>query len=174
MSNIVYFWGKEDMCSNFYPVTYNSKNGQQYCCSEQEYMHKKALYFGDIGIAEKILLLTDPVYIKKAGRMVTNFNQSTWDNVKQDIMKEALTNKFKVPFLRDYMLNTPRNTIFVEASPYDKEWGIGLSASQAKKVNQSDWPGKNLLGKLLTNLQESLWLERNQVSWETLVRGDSI
>ena len=40
----------------------------------------------------------------------------------------------------------------VEASPYDKIWGIGLKKEDAIKISEDKWPGENLLGKVLTDL----------------------
>ncbi len=46
------------------------------------------------------------------------------------------------------------NTILAEASPMDKIWGIGLDAKTAEIMPPDEWPGKNLLGKILMELRE--------------------
>jgi ribA/ribD-fused uncharacterized protein len=46
--------------------------------------------------------------------------------------------------------------ILVEASPYDKIWGIGLSIADAIKTPKSQWPGQNLLGKALVEVRKKL------------------
>jgi ribA/ribD-fused uncharacterized protein len=43
---------------------------------------------------------------------------------------------------------------FVEASPYDKIWGIGYDVENAIE-NLNDW-GQNLLGKILTELSNEI------------------
>ncbi|MBQ7595228.1 MAG: DUF1768 domain-containing protein [Eubacterium sp.] len=40
-----------------------------------------------------------------------------------------------------------------EASPYDKVWGIGLSANDAYNTPQINWRGENLLGKALIEVR---------------------
>ena len=46
------------------------------------------------------------------------------------------------------------NAALAEASPYDGIWGIRLSAEEARNTAPSAWPGRNLQGKLLTELRE--------------------
>ena len=45
----------------------------------------------------------------------------------------------------------------VEASPYDKIWGIGLYAAQAAKGTVDQWKGQNLLGFALMEVRD--WLK---------------
>ena len=44
--------------------------------------------------------------------------------------------------------------ILVEASPYDKIWGIGLSADQENIENPLTWNGENLLGFTLMEVRD--------------------
>lgn len=53
------------------------------------------------------------------------------------------------------MLLTYPKTL-VEASPYDRIWGIGLSENDPKAWNKLTWRGKNLLGEILTTVRERL------------------
>ncbi|MBP8240689.1 MAG: DUF1768 domain-containing protein [Saprospiraceae bacterium] len=50
-------------------------------------------------------------------------------------------------------MNT-NNRLLVEASPYDKIWGIGISEDDDLRFNKENWVGENLLGKILTQLRE--------------------
>lgn len=41
----------------------------------------------------------------------------------------------------------------VEASPYDRIWGIGLKATDEKAQNPASWQGQNLLGFALMDVR---------------------
>ena len=57
--------------------------------------------------------------------------------------------------LKTQLLATAGTTL-VEASPYDKIWGIGLAATDPRAEDPTQWKGLNLLGKILTQLREEL------------------
>ena len=44
----------------------------------------------------------------------------------------------------------------VEASPFDKIWGIGLHWSDDRVLDEKKWEGMNLLGKCLMQVREKL------------------
>ena len=57
-------------------------------------MYLKALHFGDIETAEKILLAETPKEAKNLGREVRNFDEKSWNEVKIQKMYLALEGKF--------------------------------------------------------------------------------
>lgn len=149
----VFFWG--EWLSNFYPcsIQYDLK---EFKSSEQLFMYLKALFFKDLETAELILKTNTPKEAKKLGRQVKNFDSKSWDEVKISKMYIALEEKFSqnkdlMDKLKDPMLD---NKFFVEASPFDRIWGIGYDENHALQ-NISDW-GENLLGKTLTFYRGSL------------------
>lgn len=60
-----------------------------------------------------------------------------------------------VPSFQGVLLSTGARPI-VEASPYDSVWGIGLAEAQARRCPANQWPGRNLLGKVLMALRAEL------------------
>ena len=125
-------------------------DGITYNCGEQYMMHQKALTFGDLETAKQIMSMVEPSVQKALGRKVTNFNQSVWDNVKYDLIKKGLRERFNQnPHLKELLLKD-KGCVFVEASPVDRIWGIGFNESEAEE-NIDKW-GENLLGKILTDL----------------------
>ena len=57
--------------------------------------------------------------------------------------------------LRKNLIET-ENKILVEASPYDKIWGIGLDENNPKILEPNNWDGLNLLGKVLMRVRDIL------------------
>jgi len=46
--------------------------------------------------------------------------------------------------------------IFVEASPYDKIWGVGLSPDDDRVLDINKWNGQNLLGKCIMQARDEI------------------
>lgn len=168
----VFFWGS--WLSNWYKtefkVEYNNKV-ITFKTSEQFFMFRKAMEFNDVVTANKILSTNNPREAKKLGRQVKNFTNEHWDKVKHDIMKTACFHKFvQNDEIRKELISPKyQDKTFVEASPYDKVWGIGMSMDNPDADNESKWLGENLLGKCLTELK-SLFTNTNKIGenikWE--------
>lgn len=149
-SDKVIFWGS--FLSNWYPCKIKY-NGLDFSSSEQLFMWMKAKHFKDEEIADEILNCKTPKESKKLGRKVRGFNQSIWDNVKVKYMHDAVDCKFKQnPELKSKFMKLGRFRFFVEGSPYDKIWGIGLDWQDVRAENELLWNGQNLLGELLNDL----------------------
>jgi ribA/ribD-fused uncharacterized protein len=131
----------------------------EYSSCEQYMMHQKALLFGDNIVADLIMQETNPMEQKKFGRMIQNFDKSIWDKNCLAIVYEGNLAKFNQnPELMEKMLNTG-NRLFVEASPVDTIWGIGLHEDAENIDDPSYWQGLNLLGQALN-------LVKNQIKSE--------
>lgn len=159
MNNMILFWsvnGSYGYFSNWFRCNITDKNGIKYTSTEQYFMYQKAILFNDLEVAEKILKESNQAKIKALGREVKNFVSSVWDDNKYRIMVDANRYKFsQSPDLKDLLLAT-RDSELVEASPYDKIWGIGLSPSDIKALDKISWRGQNLLGKALMEVRSEL------------------
>ncbi|CAM9324163.1 unnamed protein product [Choristocarpus tenellus] len=63
--------------------------------------------------------------------------------------------------LQRQLLDTNQK-ILVEASPFDKVWGIGLSADNPASRDMRQWKGENKLGKALMAVREQIIFENKQ------------
>lgn len=123
---------------------------------EQYMMYHKAILFQDNIIANKILGTIDAKEIKALGRQVRNFDETTWDLHKVRIVKQGNLLKFSQnEKLSVYLLDTG-NRILIEASPYDKIWGVGLKETDLLIQNPDTWKGENLLGFILMEVRDEL------------------
>jgi ribA/ribD-fused uncharacterized protein len=115
----------------------------------------------NLDIQNKILRETNPVSVKRLGRSIRNFNEGVWKTKRLDIMQNGLLLKFRQnPKLGQLLMETGNKSLF-EASPFDKIWGIGLSADTASGLSLSKYPGSNLLGKTLEDVR-SILIDENQ------------
>lgn len=146
-NNKVFFWGS--VFSNWYPCKFIYKN-IEFNCSEQALMYEKAILFNDTNIAKQILEAKTPKEQKLLGRKVSNYNDAIWNDNRTKIMINILTAKFSQNNkLKNKMLKYKGYT-FVEASPVDTIWGVGLHEDNNLILNENNWKGQNLLGKCLT------------------------
>lgn len=155
-TDYTFFWidtEKNGQFSNWYRREFVIDDFR-YFCVEQYMMSQKAKMFHDASSYTKILRADTAEECKAYGRKVCPFDPGKWDAVSYEIVKEGNRQKFKQnPDLKKMLLDTGNN-ILAEASPKDMVWGIGFTAKKAGAVNPDQWPGKNLLGKLLMELRE--------------------
>jgi ribA/ribD-fused uncharacterized protein len=154
----IYFYNLDnefDYMSNFYKTQFTDENNITFNCSEQYFMYQKCLLFdgNNTKLLNKILQESSAMEIKKYGRLVKNYDDIVWNNVRYDIMKNALILKFtQNNNLKNKLLSTQTKTLY-EASKYDKIWGIGFYASTAIVTDKNKF-GMNLLGKCLMEVRD--------------------
>ena len=123
---------------------------------EQYMMYKKAELFNDDRTAAEIMGVSDPKKIKALGRKVRNFREEIWNQYKFEIVVRGNILKFSQnKELKKFLLST-NDAVLVEASPYDKVWGVGLKRDDVKINNPNKWQGENLLGFALMEVREKL------------------
>lgn len=58
-------------------------------------------------------------------------------------------------WLKKNLLATGKSTL-VEASPYDRIWGIGIGQNDPARYDRSKWRGSNWLGETLMKVRRDL------------------
>jgi ribA/ribD-fused uncharacterized protein len=117
-------------------------------------MHQKAVFFEDNEIAEKIMRTRVPSEQKALGREVKNFNDKKWYQAREHVVENGSYHKFKHDEEMKAMLLETGDRELVEASPFDKIWGIGFDEKHAERTRKH-W-GLNLLGKALTRARQRI------------------
>lgn len=132
-------------------------DGVEYNCAEQYMMAGKARLFKDDAMLAKIMASRDP-YAQKMeyGRYVRNFDVDVWNSNAREIVYQGNVAKFgQNKDIKATLLKTGTKTI-VEASPYDKIWGIGLGVDNPLALIPEKWRGTNWLGEVLMRVRDTL------------------
>lgn len=149
----VYFYQDTPLSNWWTSEPYIPYDGHLFASSEALFMYLKAKVFRDDVIAE---IMPKMYYdaAKALGGIVRNFSEDVWNREREKAMYLTLKAKFAVDkAYRDTLLSEEyEGKTFVEASPIDPNWGVGLSITEA--VRGEKWKGLNLLGKLHTQLRD--------------------
>jgi len=130
-------------------------NIKYYTC-EQFMMAEKAKLFNDKIALEKIMESRNPRDQKALGRKVKNFNKEKWDKVCREIVYKGNYAKFTQHNDLKLKLLETGNKIIVEASPFDKIWGIGLGEKDERCLDSKKWRGTNWLGKAIMEVRDKI------------------
>jgi len=126
-------------------------------CCEQWMMACKAILFDDVDTFKLIMDEKSPSKQKNLGRVVSNYDQEVWEIYKYSIVLRGNEHKFEQnPELKEFLMSFNYFTIFAEAAPWDKVWGIGLGPEDPKSLDINTWQGENLLGKVLMDVRRSI------------------
>ena len=160
----LFFWGHQpsrdgtitaSCLSQWFAVSFTIDN-VYYATAEHWMMASKARLFGDDVTLQQILSAADPKTAKSLGRKVENFDDNVWKQHCRRLVTEGNVAKFSQnDSLRAFLLAT-EDHVLVEASPYDRIWGIGLKATDEKAKHPATWEGENLLGFALMDVREQL------------------
>lgn len=150
-----YFWETKHPFSQWHKCSFEI-DGITFNSAEQYMMYGKAMLFGDVITAKKILESKNVREQKQLGRQVIGFDKVTWELNAPEIVYKGNKEKFNQnnEFL-NILLSTSGKTI-VEASPDDNIWGIGLTEHEEDSKSIFTWKGTNWLGLVLTELREEL------------------
>lgn len=131
-------------------------DGVKFVTTEQFMMYQKALLFDDDEMATIIMATKNPREQKAFGRQVRNFDADVWNKNAKVIVKEGSLAKYSQNPELLVELEKTKGTTLVEASPYDKVWGIGLSEWEDEAKDRATWKGTNWLGEVLTEVRIEL------------------
>jgi ribA/ribD-fused uncharacterized protein len=151
-------WLSNYQKTNFYYPNINNPIFN-FTSTEQAFMYFKAIYFKDYDIASKIYETRDnPDVCRKLGRLVKNYDDINWDKIRYELFYDLNYQKYLQDSELAKKLMDPKfdNRIFVEASPIDKIWGVGLDENNDLILDSSNWKGLNYLGEILTDIRKQI------------------
>lgn len=200
LSQCIFFHKENEPYGEFSQWYYSPfKDGQnrQWYFAEEYMMYHKAETFKNQTVVNEILSIaqttppSDADGRRKRLANVKNLASSAatadktvewkiWEEIRVGVVKQANFLKFNQnETLKQTLLNT-ENSILIEAAPNDAVWGIGKSASDAKKIPPYDLfnilvnTKKNLLGKVLRDTRNQIrGLSNNQQQAVTITPSDT-
>ena len=149
-----YYFFYNGVFSQWYKSNF-TLHGINFTHAEQYMMWQKAILFNDANTAARILSSDHPKEQKKLGRQVTGYSDNIWSQKRETIVYNGNYAKFTQNSEMLSALLAVTGT-FVEASPYDKIWGIGRGMDDPLIHDENKWLGLNLLGKTLSKLRDDL------------------
>jgi ribA/ribD-fused uncharacterized protein len=152
--NYTFFW--HGPFSQWYASNF-IVNGVLYTHAEQFMMAEKARIFQDYISLDKIMKSKNPKEQKTLGRNIENFNQEVWNSICKSCVYNGNLSKFSQNDDLKSKLKATIGTLMVEASPYDKIWGIGLGLEDPKRFDETLWLGSNYLGQVLTAVRKTIF-----------------
>lgn len=163
-NDMLLFWRNGDAYSNWAYTPSFKLADHWFDYAEQPMMLLKAELFGDKVTAQRILDAKYPWDTKdkktgkiieyghkSLGQQVQGFDEQVWIENREPIMDEVTYAKFsQIQDLREGIIASDPLMI-VEASPFDRIWGIGLEETDPRAWDIATWPQGvlNLLGKSL-------------------------
>jgi ribA/ribD-fused uncharacterized protein len=141
--------------STYYPANF-SLHGLLFPTVFHYVVYKKAEQFLDRELMDAILKTTSTMELMKLSYKVKYFEKIVWNMV----LKPILYNGFKAVFQQNEsmmkQLAATKGTTLVLAEADDAKWGCGFKKDDPRINDRKAWPGKNLLGELLTEIRVSL------------------
>ncbi len=141
--------------SQWWPAAFEV-DGERYATAEHFMMAAKARLFDDAEARSRVFAAASPADAKAIGRSVRGFESARWAAHRFELVVTGNVAKFSAdPALEQYLLQTG-DAIFVEASPRDRIWGIGLGRNNPAATDPTRWRGQNLLGFALVEVRARL------------------
>jgi len=159
----LFFWGHREKTkgtadkscfSQWFPVGFTIDE-VYYKTAEHYMMAEKARLF-DASMVEPILNASSPNEVKKLGRKVKNFDDKIWSEHSFDAVVRGNMAKFSQNHKLQAFLLSTGTEVLVEASPYDRVWGIGMVAQDERACNPLKWDGENKLGFALMVVRDAI------------------
>lgn len=119
-------------------------------------MAEKARHFGDERALRQIMATWSPAEQKAIGRTVRGFDSAEWAKVSYQVVLRGTVAKYGQNSELLELLLATGDDCFVEASPYDRIWGIGMGEDDPRCLDPSQWQGQNLLGRAINEAREIL------------------
>jgi len=160
----LFFWGHSPPKSGGIAATCFSQwydagfeiDGVFYPTAEHWMMAAKARLFEDEDMLLRIIDADSPKAAKALGRKVRKFDDKRWKANARRLVTAGNVAKFTQNAELGEFLQDTGSQVLVEASPYDRIWGIGLRSNDPRAEDPASWQGQNLLGFALMDVRAAM------------------
>lgn len=147
-------WFKSDFEGHLPVVVYKDgrrgirkgKELRKFSSAEKYMMMAKASVFGDEAALRRMDAIDDVKKLKEEGRKVMGFDPEIWDSVNVPIVTIGTYYKATQNDGIWAFINEMGDREYVEGSPVDRIWGVGLAWNDPKIEYRDNWLGENRLG----------------------------
>lgn len=157
LPSIIGFWkpdGPYGCLSNWHLTGFDFR-GTHFATSEHWMMWQKARVLGDDAMAEQILEVNTPDGAKYLGGKAAPFHK-VWDHVREQMVYYGVREKFLQNAPERELLLSTGSALLAEASPLDRDWGVGMAADDPSFANPAKWKGDNLQGRVCMRVRADL------------------
>ena len=149
-TNTLGFFGELSPFLNFHLANFQL-GSLAFHSSEQFIQYQKATLFLDDAAKDKILNSKSALECKQIAREIENLDIKSWKEKAEELCEPGIYAKFlQNPGLSKILTETGSRTL-VECS-YDKLWGCVKLLRDVNCLNETEWSGDNILGKILRRL----------------------
>nr|CAD2182349.1 unnamed protein product [Meloidogyne enterolobii] len=113
--------------------------GKTFSSVEQFFIWQKARFFGDLEIAEEVLMLDNPIAIRRIGKRIRGYNQIEWNSVRNKVMYTGLWAKFTQNTQLFNQLRATGDGLIAQASASELYWSNGVCPKSARLKDPSRW-----------------------------------
>jgi ribA/ribD-fused uncharacterized protein len=117
-------------------------------------MYMKAICFNEPEVAEKIVYAECPAEAQELTDNLREYDADLWRVYQQNQLNEILSEKFKVPILKDWLASTGDAVLtylFYPETSGNKIWGICIDPQNTDFLKPETWInyGENLIGNIV-------------------------
>ena len=151
--NILSFRGYTHPLSNHYPCKI-TVNGKTFKSLEHAFFHRMATEMGKTDLAEQIKQAAHAGTAKKMSKNIASDEERwEWELNNKQVMGHLLQAKLQqCPEFKQCLIESS-GALIAEATQ-SKIWGTGLSPYITEHTSPEYWPGRNLLGAMLTEMSQ--------------------
>ena len=153
---ISFHCGKTFFLSPVHISEFKGENGENFVSLEQFIQYQKAVFFGDDGIARRLLRASCTKEFQQLGCKVKGFNADIWLKEKYHVMVAGATFKFAQNLRLAKKLARTSGYMLAWCGFRDKFWSYDCRENDPMIYHPTVWGVKNMYGKALMLVRDLL------------------